>query len=110
MDWQRDLQIRGPATAAFLPPVTVRETGWDILLALHSDERCELSLDKLALLVSAPPKTVTRWLDLFRDRRLVIAKRHDFTGELRAVLTSYARQLVDRYLSATDDLQAGTRL
>ena len=108
MDWQRDLEIRSSTAAAFLPPAMVEETGWDILLALHSHKRCELSLDKLAALVSVPPKAVNRWLNLLRDRRLVIAKRHDFTGELRAVLTESARQLVDCYLSATDGLQAGT--
>src|SRR4051794_12624812 len=46
-EWQKDLQMRAPLAAAFLPPAMVEETGWDILLALYSDRRSELSLDKL---------------------------------------------------------------
>ena len=46
--WQTDPRRRSPMAAMFLPPAMVEETAWDILLALHSDQRCELSLDKLA--------------------------------------------------------------
>ena len=97
----------GPNQAIFMPPPTVEETAWDILLALHSDRSCELRLDKLARIVSVAPPIVDRWLDVLEQRRLVAGTRHQFSGELRAVLTPAGRELLDRYLSAAADLQAG---
>ena len=107
-EWQRDLEIRTPTAAATLPPAMVEETGWDILLALHSDPRSEHSLEKLASLVSAPPTVINRWLARLEDHNLVTAVRHDVTGELRAVLTRPGRDLLDNYLSAASGLQSGT--
>ena len=96
-----------PSAAAFLPPPTVEETAWDILLALHSDQGCELKLDKLAHLASVSLPVLHRWLELLEQRRLVTGVRHGFSGELRAVLTPAGRELLDRYLSAAADLQVG---
>ena len=107
-DWHKDLEIRRPTAAVFLPPPSVEETGWDILLALHSDRRSDLSLDKLASLVSAHRRTMDQWLGWLNDRGLVAAVNHLTTGQPRAVLTSAGRELLDRYLSATSDLDAWT--
>jgi hypothetical protein len=107
-EWQRDLEIRSPMAAAVLPPAMVNETGWDILLALHSDSRNRLGLEKLASLVSAQPTALDRCLSWLEDRRLIAGARDGRTGELRAVLTSSGRELLDRYLSAAIDLQAQT--
>lgn len=96
-----------PNAATFMPPPTVEETAWDILLALHSDRSCELQLDKLARMVSVAPPIVDRWLDVLEQRQLVAGTRHRFSGELRAVLTPAGRDLLDRYLSAAADLQVG---
>ena len=86
----------------------VEETPWDILLALHSDRRCELTLAKLASLVSVTQPVLNRWLAGLEQRQAHHRRQAQFTGELRAVLTSAGRELLDRYLSATSDLQAGT--
>ena len=105
--WQTNARTIAPTAAAFLPPATVEETAWDILLALHSDPRCELSLDKLARLVSAPEQVLNQWLSLLERRRLVAGAKHNVTQEVRAVLTLAGRELLNRYLSATSDLQVG---
>lgn len=97
----------GPSVATFLPPPTVEETAWDILLALHSDQGCELKLDKLARLVSVSPSALYRWLERLERGQLVASARHGFSGDLRAVLTPAGQELLDRYLSAAADLQVG---
>jgi hypothetical protein len=107
-EWQKDMQIRSLTAAASLPPAMVEETGWDILLALHSDRRGELGLDKLGSMISVPAKAIRRWLADLEDRELLVA-RQIITGELRAVLTNGARQMLDDYLSASSGLRFGTR-
>ena len=107
-EWHKDLEIRRPTAAVFLPPPGVEETGWDILLALHLDRRTEFSLGKLASLVSVHRRTIDHWLSWLNDRGLVAAVNHLTTGQPRAVLTSAGRELLDRYLSATSDLDART--
>ena len=106
-DWQKDLRMSTPAAATFFPPATVEETAWDILLALHSDQSCELGLDKLARMVSVRQPVLDHKLALLEQRQLITDVRDSFTGELRAVLTLAGRRLLDRYLSATSDLQVG---
>jgi DNA-binding MarR family transcriptional regulator len=108
-DWQMDLMPRGRFAAALFPPSSVDETAWDILLALHSDRHCELSLHKLALMVSVPPRTLSQWLAALEERGLVSAVSNEVTREVRAVLTGNGRALLDRYLSSTSDLQLGAR-
>ena len=108
-DWKIDLRSRGRTAAASLPPPLIEETAWDILLALHSDADCELSLDKLASLVSVPQLVLNQWLALLEDRQLITGKKHGFARELRGVLTHAGRDLLDRYLSVTSDLQSGAR-
>lgn len=105
-DWQTVRRPPEPAAAVFLPPATVEETAWDILLALHSDRRCELSLHKLAGAVSAPKGMVDRWLGALEQRLLITRIKHRYTGEIRAVLTKTGRELLDSYLSVTSTLQA----
>ena len=107
-EWQKDIQVRSLTAAASLPPAMVEETGWDILLALHSDRRGDLSLEKLASLASVPQKTMRRWLIALEDQDLVTASQQ-ISGELRALLTSSGRDMLNNYLSATSGLQSGTR-
>jgi len=106
-DLQRSLQINGSEASA-MPPPSIEESAWDILLALRSDRSCALSLGKLASLVSIEPKALQHWLALLEDRQLITGATHVSTGELRAVLTSSARRLLDTYLSASSDLQVRT--
>lgn len=106
-DRQTKLRHSALKAATFLPPATVEETGWDVLLALHSDRRCDLSLQKLAAVVSAPQGVLTRWLATLEECELITDAQHGSTGDLRAVLTPKGRELLDRYLSATSDLQVG---
>ena len=103
---RKDLSVSVPS-ATFLPPAMVEETSWDILLALR-DRRRGLSLDKLAPLASVSGTIMDRWLAGLEQRRLIAGAKDSLTGELRAVLTSAGRELLDRYLSATNDLQFGT--
>ena len=106
-DWQMDLKPRSRTAAAFLPPPLVKETAWDILLALHSDYRSELSLDKLASIVSIRQPALNHWLGLLEERQLITGTMHGVARELRAQLTTAGRELLDRYLSVTADLQIG---
>ena len=106
-DRHHKLQVRDQEPTAILPPAMIEESAWDILLALHSDRRCDLSLAKLASLVSVTPSALNRWLATLEDRRFITGAKHGFTGELLAVLTLSGRQLLDRYLSASSDLQVG---
>ena len=108
-DWHVNLRPRSSTAVAFLPPATIEETAWDILLALHSDGRCELGLEKLARLVSVPEQALNAWLALLEEKRLITGVMNEVTREIRAVLTNAGRRLLDRYLSATNDLQGGSR-
>ena len=105
--WQANLSSTDLSAVTFPPPLTVEETGWDILLALHSDRRSDLGLQKLASLVSAPEAVMNRWLATLEQRGLIIAAEHRFTAEIMAVLTHKGRELLDRYFSATSELQVG---
>ena len=96
---------RSRSMAMFLPPPAVEETAWDILLALHSDRSCELRIDKLARLASISQPVLRHWLMLLEERQLITGSRHPNTGEIRAMLTRAGRGLLDRYFSATNDLQ-----
>jgi DNA-binding MarR family transcriptional regulator len=106
-DWQTSLRASDYYAARILPPATVEETGWDILLALHSDRHCCLTFQKLASMVSVPDGTIDRWLGALEERKLITGARHPSTDELLAVLTEMGRGLLDRYFSATKDLQVG---
>lgn len=108
-DWQFDLRPRSRAAASATPPAAVDETAWDILLTLRSDDRCELSLEKLARLVSVPDQVLNKRLAELEEGQLIAGVKNAVTNELRALLTPEARRLLDRYLSATTDLQVGTR-
>jgi len=103
-DWQTSLRASDYYAARIVPPATVEETGWDILLALHSDP---LGLPRLASIVSVCPAVVDRWLAALEERKLITDARHPSTDELLAVLTEKGRELLDRYFSATNDLQVG---
>ena len=106
--WRKDSQTRTPTVVAFLPPAMIEETGWDILLALHSDRRQGLSLEKLASLASVSEAVMSRWLAGLEQHKLIAGAMDSLTGELRAALTRAGRELLDRYLSAACDLQLGT--
>jgi DNA-binding MarR family transcriptional regulator len=90
-----------------LPPAPAEEVAWDILLALHSDKRCELSLDKLGSIVSVPLPVLTHWLARLERRQLVAGAQHGSGQELWAVLTPAGRELLNCYLSAMSSLQVG---
>jgi DNA-binding MarR family transcriptional regulator len=107
MNWQTNRRTKGPTAATFLPPATVEETAWDILLMLHSDPQSELGLAKLARLVSTRQQNLNRWLALLERRGLITGATQNATQEVRAVLTLAGRQLLNRYLSATSDLKVG---
>lgn len=104
-EWQMDFRPRTHTAAALLPPATVDESAWDILLALHPDDHRTPSLEALGRRVSVSRSVLNRWLSLLEQRHLVTGVIDDATDELRAVLTPGGRQLLDRYLSATNDLQ-----
>lgn len=104
MNWQKDVEMRAPGAATLPPPAMIEETGWDLLLALHSNPVG--SLDKLAAMMSVDRAALGRWLVWLEDRRFVAGSRNRITGELRAVLTAGGRKLLDRYLSATAELDA----
>ncbi len=106
-DWQTSLRASACKAARIVPPATIEETAWDVLLALHSDRRCELSLRKLASLASVPDVALNGWLATLEERGLISGARHASTGDLLAALTHKGRELLDRYFSATDDLQVG---
>ena len=106
-DWQMDLRPRSRIAASVAPPATVDETAWDILLALHSDDRCELSLEKLARVVSVPEKVLNQRLAELEEGQLITGVKNEVTKELRALLTPEGRRLLNRYLSATTHLQVG---
>jgi hypothetical protein len=93
----------------YLPPALVQETGWDILLALRADRRCELSLEKLCALISVSQVVMGSWLASLEERHLITGATDSFTGQVRAVLSSDGRELLDRYLSVTRSLQVSAR-
>lgn len=107
-DWQTSLQASDYHAAIIVPPATVEETGWDILLALHSDHHGRFNLLKLASIVSVPDAVIDRWLVALEEREWITSARHPSTDALLAVLTDKGRELLDRYFSATNDLQVDT--
>ena len=106
-DWPETVQTLGRDAALCLPTAVVEETNWDILLALHSDSRCEMTLAKLACLISVTEAGVNQHLAALEQNNLITGAQHHHTGELRALLTPAGRAA--QYLSATNDLQVGTR-
>jgi DNA-binding MarR family transcriptional regulator len=108
-DWPKTMQMLSRDAAVSLPPAMIEETDWDILLALHSDRRCELTLGKLACLASVTEAGLKQHLAALEQHKLITGAQHQFTSELRALLTTAGRAALDRFLSATSDLQAGTR-
>ena len=106
-DWQTSLRASDYLAARIVPPATLEETGWDILLALHSDGFGDLTLRKLASVVSVPDAVMNRWLVTLEQRELITAAQHRSTGELLAMLTGKGRELLDRYFSVIRDLQVG---
>jgi len=105
--WPNQSRLQSSAPLASVPPVMIEETGWDIVLALHSDKRAELTLTKLASVVSVPQLVLLEWLSRLEDRKLITGRKHPSSGELLAVLTTTGRTLLDRYLSAATDLHLG---
>src|SRR4051812_48840591 len=106
-DWVKGLERSSARAATTLPPAMVEETGWDILLALHSDRRCALNLQKLAALASVSEVVMGRWLGGLAERHLINGAKDSLTGEPHTVLTTVGRQLLDRYLAAAIDLRVG---
>ena len=107
-DWQTSLRASDYEAARIVPPVTLEETGWDILLALHKDRHCDLTLRKLASVVSAREAEMLQWLASLERCGLITGTKHRATGELLAMLTTKGRDLLDRYFLATSELQLST--
>ena len=106
--WDMGPQPSQASLAICLPPATVDEAAWDILLALHADRDNCLGLEPLARLASLPQRAFRLRLALLEERQLITGATDAATGEIRAVLTPAGRALLDRYLSATTDLQVGS--
>jgi len=87
----------------------VEETGWDILLALYSDNRGDISLGKLGAIVSASEMIMAQWLSSLEERHLITGTTDTVTGQIRALLTTAGRELLDRYLSVTSSLQVSAQ-
>lgn len=107
-DWPKSVQLRKCDAALFMPPAMIDETNWDILLSLHHDPRCELTLAKLASLASVTQADLGQHLAALEREWLVTGVTYRATGELRAMLTAQGRAAIDRYLTATSDLQGTT--
>jgi len=107
-DWQTSLRASDYEAARTVPPATLEETGWDILLALHRDRHCDLTLRKLAPVISTREAEMLQWLSSLEQRGLITGAKHRATGELVAMLTAKGRDLLDRYFSATSDLKASS--
>lgn len=90
-----------------MPPTSMEEAVWDILLALHADEYCGLSLAQLSSIASVPMAVLESRLADLEERKLITGAEHRRTGELVATLTARGRDLLDCYLSATGDLHIG---
>ena len=101
-------RLTRPAAVIF-PPLSMDEAAWDILLALHDDKGCALTLSKLALIVSIPAKSLGLWLGRLEERELIRGVLNEVTHELRAILTPAGRALLDRYFVATNELSGGRR-
>ena len=106
-DWQTSIRASDYEAARIVPPAALEESSWDILLALHRDRHCDLTLQKLASVVSLREVEMLRWLASLEQRGLISGAKHRATGELLAMLTAKGRDLLDRYFSATSDLQVG---
>lgn len=107
--WNAHLEpLRRPAAEVF-PPLSMDEAAWDILLALHDDQGCALTLSKLALIVSIPAESLDLWLARLEERELVRGVLNEVTRELRAILTPAGRALLNRYFAATNELSGRRR-
>ena len=102
---QKNLKMVRTSAAALLPPALVDETGWDILLALHSERGGLVRLDKLTAVVSASRDVMSRRLSALEEQHLITGCKDTVSGAIRAELTDIGRELLDRYLSATNGLQ-----
>ncbi|MBC9032759.1 hypothetical protein IAG41_10185 [Sphingomonas sp. JC676] len=103
---QIDLGIPRPTPEASVPPANVGETGWDILLALHSSHRHQMSVKRLGSLLSVAPHVMHYWLGWLEDRWLVKAAKDEVNGEVGTILTRHGLEVLDRYLSALNALHA----
>lgn len=101
-------KLSNPTAVTALPPATIEETGWDILMALRADRNCTLGLQKLASVASVPEAVMIHWLSALERRELITGEQHPFTGAIKAILTPKGRELLDRYFAATGDLRVGT--
>lgn len=101
--WLNNVQPIARGGLAAMPPAMIEETAWDILLTLHADRRCALSLAKLGTLVSVPELVLYNWLALLEQRQLITGAKQRSTQELRATLTPTGRHLIDDHLMNAGD-------
>ena len=100
--------LSSPA-AEVVPPPSIDEAAWDILLALHGDKGCAISLSKLRHVVSVSAETLNVCLARLEELELIRGVLNEVTRELRAILTPRGRALLDRYLSAMTELSGCRR-
>jgi len=104
-DWHNDVHLECFTRAEFVPPAMFGEAAWDCLLALHTNERNDLSLDQLTRLISVPPPVLQRCLVELERRQLVTGVMLEENREVRAMLTRGGHRLLQSYISATSALQ-----
>lgn len=92
-----------------VPPPAIEEAEWDILLALHDDKKCALTVSKLAAIVSIPAGCLDLWLARLEERALIRGILNEVTRELRAILTPAGRALLNRYFAAISELSGSRR-
>ena len=95
--------------AEVVPPPSMDEAAWDMLLALHGDEGCALSLNRLRIIVSVSAEALNLWLARLEELGLIRGVLNEVTRELRALLTPAGRVLLDRYFAATNELSGRRR-
>ena len=106
--WQIEVRHHRDDSGAALPPAMVSESAWDILLALHCDHNGGLNVEKVGGMASVSLEILNQWLATLEASELIIALADRVTREVRVMLTSRGRALLNGYLLATCDLQFGT--
>jgi DNA-binding MarR family transcriptional regulator len=107
MGKQIEIDGRSRLQAETLPPATLSETTWDILLALHSELTGMMPLGRIARLVSVPLAALERSLRFLEHRNLVAGFMIPGSSELIAVLTPAGDAMVAQYASALQQAQLG---
>jgi DNA-binding MarR family transcriptional regulator len=76
----------------------IKEAGWDILLALYTNQRSSrLTISKLTKTVPSPATTIWRWLKYLEDSDLVTRVDHPLDARASIVsISEHGKKLMDR--------------